>query len=244
MTISNEADCLNNKIILVTGASDGIGRAIAIDCAHHGATVVLMGKTQQKLELVYDEIENRGYPEAIIHAFDFEKATLDDYKILQDNLTAEFGRLDGLINNAAWLGAPSPIEHFDIDVWYRVMQINLNAAFILTKFCLPLLANSTQSAIVFTLDKKDGAYWGAYGISKSALGALMKTVAIENRSKNICVSGFDPGAVHTNLRTRAYPAENNPDIKKPSDVSPYFVYLVSGNDGIENGKAYLSRDFD
>lgn len=243
MKISNDPDCLKNKIILITGASDGIGKATAIDCAKHGATVILMGKTQKKLELVYDEIENKGYPEAIIHPLDFEKATPDDYINLHDSILNEFGLLDGLINNAAWLGAPSPIEHSDINIWYRVMQINLNAPYILTKTCLPLLAKSKNSSIIFTLDKKEGAYWGAYGISKFALQNLMETVAKENVEKKICVTGFDPGAVRTNLRTRSYPAEDNSEIKKPENVSPYFVYLISTNSEIENGKAYMINDF-
>jgi len=243
MNISNNSDCLKNKIILITGASDGIGKAASIDCAKHGATVILLGKTLKKLELVYDEIQQLGYPEGILHPIDMEKASPDDFQALHDSIKSEFGHLDGLINNAAWLGASSPIEHFDIELWHRVMQINLNAPFMLTRACLPLLSKAENASIVFTLDDKEDAYWGAYGVSKSALGSLMKIVAAENRSNKLCVTGFDPGAVKTNLRTRAFPAEDNPQITKPEDISGCFVYLVSGSDDITTGKTYTLKDF-
>lgn len=243
MNIVNQSDCLKNKIVLITGASDGIGKAAAIDCAKHGATVILLGKTLKKLELVYDEIQQQGYPQAIIHPMDLEKASPDDYQVLHDSIKSEFGHLDGLINNAAWLGASSPIEHYDIELWYRVMQINLNAAFLLTKTCLPLLSKADNASIIFTLDDKEDAYWGAYGVSKCALETLMKIVAAENKSKNLHVTGFNPGVVHTNIRTRAFPAENNPDKVKAEDVSGCFVCLVSDDKNIETGKTYTMDDF-
>lgn len=241
MRITNNPNCLKDKIILITGASGDIGKAISLDCAKYGATVILLGKTLKKLEQVYDEIEKQAYPEAVIHPLDFEKASAEDYQTLYNSIESEFGRLDGLMNNAAWLGSSTPIEHYDVELWYRVMQINLNAPFLLTKACLPLLTKSDQASIVYTLDKKEEAYWGAYGTSKGGLETLMKMVAEEN--KNICVTGFDPGAVHTNFRTRAFPAENNPGLIKPSEISAYFVYLMSGNKEIQSGKPYSLKDF-
>lgn len=229
---------------MITGASDGIGRAVALDCAGHGATVILLGKTQKKLELLYDEIENYGYPEAIIHPLDFEKASPLDFQVLHDGIESQFGHLDGLINNAAWLGASTPVEHYDIELWYRVMQINLNAPFMMTKACLPLLTKAEQAAIVFTLDNKENAYWGAYGASKSGLEALMKIIADENEDKRLNVTGFDPGAVHTSFRTRAFPAEDNPHLSEPSDISPYFTYLVDANNTVDNGAIYTLKDFE
>ena len=244
MKIANSPDCLSDKTILITGASDGIGKAVALDCAKHGATVILVGKTLQKLELLYDEIESLGFPEAVIHPMDFENASPADYQVLHDSIETEFGQLDGLINNAAWLGASTPIEHYDIELWYRVMQINLNAPFMLTRACLPLLKKSAQAAVVFTLDHKDNAYWGAYGASKSGLETLMKMLADENEDKRLNVTGFDPGAVHTNFRTRAFPAEDNPQLSKPSDISPYFTYLINADNEVKNGAVYTLKDFD
>ena len=243
MKITNQSDCLSKKIILITGASDGIGKAVALDCAKHGASVILVGKTLKKLELIYDEFESLGYPEAILHPMDFEKATPDDFQLLHDSIESEFGHLDGLVNNAAWLGASTPIEHYDIELWYRVMQINLNAPFMLTRACLPLLTKSAQASIVFTLDNKENAYWGAYGASKSGLETLMKMLSEENEDKPLHVAGFNPGAVHTNFRTRAFPAEDNPTISQPSDISPYFTYLINADNKISNGKIYTLDDF-
>ena len=244
MKIENHPECLNDKIILISGASDGIGKAAALNCAKHGATVILIGKTLAKIELLYDEIESLGYPEAVIHPLDFEKASADDFQALQNSIQTEFGHLDGLINNAAWLGASTPIEHYDIALWHRVMQINLNAPFMLTKACLPLLKKANKASIVFTLDNKETAYWGAYGASKSGLETLMKILADENKGKHLQVTGFDPGPVKTGFRTRAFPAENNPDLSKPSDISTYFTYLMDTNNEVDNGKTYTLNDFD
>lgn len=243
MNKSEQPDTLKNKIILITGASDGIGKAAAIECAKQGATVILVGKTQKKLELVYDEIENHGYPEALIHPMDFEKATAGDFQNLHDSLYAEFGHLDGLINNAAWLGASTPVEHYDIELWYRVMQINLNAPFMLTKACLPLLSKAKKASIVFTLDDKNDAYWGAYGVSKGGLKSLMEITAAENDDSTISVTGFNPGAISSNLRIRAYPAEDNKQLKKPETISQHFAYLISGDENIPNGKVFTMEDF-
>lgn len=242
MTKSEQSEILKNKIILITGASDGIGKAAALECAKQGATTILVGKTVKKLELVYDEIDRLGYPQALIHPMDFEKATSDDFQNLHDSLYSEFGLLDGLINNAAWLGASTPVDFYDTELWFRVMQVNLNAPFLLTKACLPLLKKSSHASIVFTLDNKDSAYWGAYGVSKGGLTSLMKITAAENTDSNLTVTGFDPGAVHTNLRTRAFPAEDNKELLEPEDVSMHFVYLISGSQDIDSGNIYKISD--
>lgn len=237
------ADQLNNKTILITGASDGIGKAAAIKCAQLGATVILVGKTLKKLEQVYDEIEQNGSPEALIHPMDFEKATAIDYENLHDSLYAQFGVLDGLINNAAWLGASTPVDFYDVELWYRVMQINLHAPFLLTKTCLPLLKKPKKASIVFTLDNKDDAYWGAYGVSKGGVESLMKITAAENTDNRLTVTGFDPGAIRSNLRTKAFPAEDNTLLRHPESISAYIAYLISSDERIINGKAYKLDDF-
>lgn len=243
MTKFELTDELNNKTLLISGASDGIGKAAAIKCAQLGATVILLGKTLKKLELVYDEIKNNGYPEALIHPMNFEKATAVDYENLHDSIYAEFGGLDGLINNAAWLGASTPVDFYDTELWYRVMQINLHAPFLLTKTCLPLLKKPKRASIVFSLDSKDNAYWGAYGVSKGGLKSLMKITAAENTDNNLTVTGFDPGAVRSNLRTKAFPAEDNTQLPQPDDISAYIAYLVSSDERIISGKTYRLDDF-
>ena len=234
---------LDDKIILITGAGDGIGKAVSLDCAKRGATVILLGKTIHKLEQVYDEIVEAGGAEPAIYPMDLAGASADDYADLHDNIEKEFGRLDSLFNNAGWLGASTPMDIFDTELWYRVMQVNLNAPFLLTKACLPLIKKSSQGTIVFTADDKTSAYWGAYGVAKSGLETLMTILADELESKNIMVNAFDPGPVRTSFRTRAFPAENPQNLNKPEFVSGGFVYLISGDcDGV-TGKTFRLDDF-
>lgn len=216
-----------DKTLLITGASDGIGKATAIECARQGATVILHGKTQPKLELLYDEIVQAGYPEPVIYPLDLEKLTPEDCQTLTEVIEKEFAQLDGLFNNAAWLGASSPIQQYDIQLWHRVMQINLNASFMLTQACLPLLNNAEHSAIVFNIDDKTEAYWGAYGVANAALKALMDILADELENTSINVTGLMPDKVRTALRTRAFPAENPEALSKPDEVATAAVYLLS-----------------
>ncbi|MCW8923551.1 MAG: SDR family NAD(P)-dependent oxidoreductase [Gammaproteobacteria bacterium] len=235
---------LDDKIILITGAGDGIGKAVARDCARRGATVILLGKTIHKLEAVYDEIIEIGGPEPAIYPMDLSGASADDYDDLRDNIEKEFGRLDALLNNAGWLAASTPMEIYDTELWYRVMQVNLNAPFLLTKACIPLIKKSPQGAIVFTADPKNTAYWGAYGVAKSGLQTLMTILADELESQHIMVNAFDPGPVRTNFRTRAYPAEDAREMNKPEDVSAGFIYLVNGDcDGV-TGRTFTLGDFE
>lgn len=234
---------LDNKTILITGAGAGIGKAVALDCAKRGATVILLGKTIHKLEQVYDEITASGGTMPAIYPMDLEGASADDYQDLGKNVEKEFGKLDGLFNNAGWLGASTPLETYDTELWYRIMQINLNAAFMLTRACIPLIKKSDSGAIVFTTDDKNSAYWGAYGVAKAGLKSFMQILADELVSNNIAVNAIDPGPVHTNFRTRAYPGEDPSSLKKPDDVSAMFSYLLSGDcDGV-TGKTFTADDF-
>ena len=234
---------LDDRIILITGASDGIGKAVALDCAKRGATVILLGKTIHKLEQVYDEIVAAGGAEPAIYPMDLSGASADDYDDLHDIIKKEFGQLDALFNNAGWLGASTPMDIFDTELWYRVMQVNLNAPFLLTKACLPLIKKSSHGAIVFTADPKTTAYWGAYGVAKSGQQTLMSILADELESQNIVVNALDPGPVRTSFRTRAYPAEDAREMNKPADVSAPFVYLINGQcDGVA-GKTFTLGDF-
>jgi len=188
---------LTNKTILITGASDGMGKATALECAKAGATVIIHGKTQPKLELLYDKIVDAGYPEPVIYPLDFEKMTPEDCDTLNDVIHKEFGKLDGLFNNAGWLGASTPAQLYDTKLWHRVMQINLNATFMLTKACIPLLNKANASSILFNIDNKNTAYWGAYGVSKAGLRSFMEILSDELESSTINVSGLIPGAVKT-----------------------------------------------
>lgn len=221
------ANLLQGRVILVSGAGAGIGAEAARTCARFGATVVLVGRTQKKLEAVYDAIVAAGGPQPAIFVMDFAKAQGDDYQNLHDGLEQEFGRLDGLLNNASVLGARSPIEHHDIKTWLETIHINLNAPFILTKTLLPLLHKSADASIVFTssgVGRKGKAFWGAYAVSKFGTEGLMQTLADE--LTNIRVNCINPGATRTAMRKAAYPGEDPNRLKTPADIMAPYLYLL------------------
>ncbi len=234
-------DLLAHRVILVTGAGDGLGRAAALAYARHGASVILLGRTQKKLETVYDEIEQQGGPLPAIMPLDLGKAGMDAYQQVADGITQEFGRLDGLLHNAAFLGALAPFSLSSLEMWPQVMQINLNAAVLLTRACLPLLEQSPDASIVFTSDsvgRKGRAYWGAYGVSKFALEGFMQILAAElEGTTNIRVNSLDPGAVMTFLRTRAYPGEDHKLLPLPEQVMAVYLYLMGRDSAGVTGQA-------
>ena len=232
---------LDQRVVLITGAGDGIGKAVALAAADRGATVILLGRTVHKLEQVYDDIRDNGGAEPAIYPMNLEGAAPADYDELNSNIDKEFGRLDGLINNAGWLGASTPIELYDTELWYRVMQVNLNATFLLTRACIPLLRKSSSARVVFTTDDKSSAYWGAYGVAKAGQLALMRILADELESRNIPVNAVNPGPVRTRFRTQAYPAEDMRKLARPEDVTAAFIYLLS--DAVtETGKVFQPDD--
>ncbi|MBV1870550.1 MAG: YciK family oxidoreductase [Gammaproteobacteria bacterium] len=232
---------LNEKVILVTGASDGIGKAAAIEFAKHGATIILLGRSVPKLETVYDEIENLGYNKPAIYPLDLAVAAEHDYQELANILHREFGKLDGLLHNASILGDLTPIEQYPVDTWNKVMQVNMDSAFMLTQATLPLLHNADLASLVFTssgVGRKGRAYWGAYSVSKFAIEGFMQVLAeeLENTSK-VRVNCINPGATRTAMRSAAFPAENPEDLRRPDEILAAYLYLM-GNDSFKiNGQS-------
>jgi NAD(P)-dependent dehydrogenase (short-subunit alcohol dehydrogenase family) len=223
---------LKDRIILVTGASQGIGRAVAKAYAVHGATVILLARTIKKLESLYDEIVAAGAPTPAIYPFNLATATPMDYENLAEVLMDNFGRLDGLLLNAAAIGSLTPIEHYPIDQWYQILQVNLNSCFLLIQATLPLLKKSMDAKILFTTadeGRKGKAYWGAYGVSKFALNGLMEILAEELEThSNIRVNAVNPGSVQTALRKAVYPADKNfCKLSLPEDRLAQYLYLMN-----------------
>jgi len=242
MQYQAQPDFLRDKIILVTGAGDGLGKAAAISYAAHGATVVLLGRTTNKLEKTYDEIVNAGYPEPAIYPLNLEGATPKDYEDLAGTLNEQFGALHGLLHSAAILGSTAPVQQHDIEVWYKVFQVNLNAPFVMTRALIPLMRDTVDSKIIFTTDDKTQAYWGAYGISKDALTSFMKILAdeMDTDDRPIRVNAVNPGAVRTQMRVRAFPAEDPNTLPTTDDVMPTYLYLMS-DDCKEVGQTLLAQ---
>ena len=221
---------LQDRVILISGAGDGLGRATALACARQGAHVVLLGEVVHKLEQVYDQIEAESQTRPTIYPLNLEGASPKDYDEMAQTLEKEYGRLDGLVHNAAILGALSPIQSQDIELWFRTLQINLNAPFMMTQACLGLLAASDDASIVFVSDdvgRKARAYWGAYSVSKFGLEALMQLLADElEANTNIRANSYNPGPLRTHMRTLAYPGEipeNNP---LPEDKVEELLFLL------------------
>jgi len=233
---------LENKTILVTGAGDGIGRAAAKSFASHGATVILLGRTTEKLEQVYDEIESEGGPQPAIYPLNLEGAVAKDYDDMAAALEKEFGKLDGLLHNAGVLGPITPIAHYDPEHWFRAMQVNVNAEFLLTQSVISLLEDVNDASIIFTsssVGRKGRAHWGAYAVSKFATEGLMQVLAdeLENTS-NIRVNSINPGATRTNMRAAAYPAENPATLRKPEDIMGTYLYLMGADSISSTGQQF------
>lgn len=238
---SARPDLLEGRVILVTGAGRGIGAAAARTYAAHGATVLLLGKTEANLNELYDEIEAAGAPRPVVIPFDLEAAQPQQYEELAAMIEAEFGRLDGVLHNASIIGPRTPIEQLRGEQFMQVMHVNVNATFMLTTALLPVLKRSPDASIAFTsssVGRKGRAYWGAYGVSKFATEGLMQTLADEiDGLGSIRANSINPGATRTDMRAQAYPAEDPTNNPTPEQIMPVYLYLMGPDSKGINGQA-------
>lgn len=233
---------LDGRVLLVTGASDGIGAALARRCATLGATVILNGRDTKKLEAVYDRIVVDGGPKPAMLPLDFKRAKLDQYREIANVIKKEFGRLDGLAQIAGVLGERAPIAHYTPMAWHDVIHINLNAVFLLTQSCLPLLQESEDGTVVFatsSVGRTGRAHWGAYAVSKFGIEGLMQTLADEHdREDGIRVNSVNPGATRTDMRAAAYPAEDKSVLKTPEEILAPFIYCLGPDSKGTTGQTF------
>ena len=234
-------DCLKDRIIFITGAGDGIGKAAALACAQAGATVILAGRTVAKLEEVYDQISDAGLAEPNIYPINFEGAIADDYDVLAVTLDQQFGRLDGLLHNAGILGQRTPLSHYRQDVWDKVLQVNLTAPFQMTQALMPVLEKSDDASVVFTssgVGRTGRAFWGAYAVSKFAIEGMVQTWAAElDGLGSVRVNAINPGATATDMRAQAFPAEDPTRLKSAEAIMPTYLYLLGPDSKTINGQS-------
>jgi NAD(P)-dependent dehydrogenase (short-subunit alcohol dehydrogenase family) len=235
-------DELRGRVIAITGAGGGIGRAVALACAAHQAQVILIGRNVGKLEAVYAQILALGAPEATIAPLDLEKAVARDYDQIADALLERYGRLDGLLHNAGILGTLAPIEHYDVPTWCRVMHVNVTAAFALTQVLIPSLKKSADASVVFTtssVGRVGRAYWGAYAVSKFAVEGLSQVLSEELEGiSHVRVNTLNPGRARTAMRRQAYPAEDLETLPLPESLtSPYVSLLGPASQGV-SGRSF------
>ena len=236
-----EAGSHAGRIILVTGAGDGIGAALSLALARQGATVALLGRTQRKLVRTYDRIVADGGPQPALLPFNLETAAAPEYEALFDAIAREFGHLDGLAHVAGILGDLSPVEQYDVPTWCKVLHVNLTAAFLLTRTLLPLLRKSEDASIVFTsstVGRVGRAYWGAYAVSKFGAEGLMQVLAHEMAgTTHIRVNSLNPGPTRTTMRRQAYPAEDAARLPEPSAILAPYLYLLGAAGRTVNGES-------
>ena len=226
-----DLNLLKNKNILITGASNGIGKSLSENLSKYGANVIMLSRNENALDAIYDSLKKKYKTDPCILKCDLENIDDEKSQEIANIISKNYQNLDSIIHNAAILEKMSDIESFDLQTWDKVMRVNLTSAFILSKYLIPLMKSSTTPRIIFTtssVGKKGKAFWGAYSVSKAGVNALSDILSDELESiSNIKVFNFDPKATKTNMRAMAYPAEDPSAIKNPDQLINYYLWMLS-----------------
>lgn len=236
-----QLDLLQNRIILVTGASDGIGQEAALTYARHGASVILLGRNDEKLRAVAEEITQAGALPARWYTLDLLTCTPQECQKLAQQISLHYPRLDGVLHNAGLLGDVVPMAEQDPDVWQQVMQVNVNGTFMLTQALLPLLLKSESGSLVFTsssVGREGRANWGAYAVSKFATEGMMQVLAEEYKNRHLRVNCINPGGTRTKMRASAFPTEDALKLKTPADIMPLYLWLMGDDSRRKTGMTF------
>jgi NAD(P)-dependent dehydrogenase (short-subunit alcohol dehydrogenase family) len=239
------ANLLEGRNILVTGAGSGLGKAAALAYAAHGASVILLGRTEKKLESTYDAILAAGGKEPLLLVLDLQRAGQMDYQEVAQVVESELGLLHGLLHCAAVSAPALPLQFQDLGIWNQLLQVNLTAAFALTQACLPLLQKAEHASVIFTSSRagrEARAYWGAYAVSKHGVETLMAVFAEElGNTSNIRVNSLNPGPCATALRRVIFPSEDPATLPQPDALMPAFLYLMGDDSLHENGRRFEAQ---
>lgn len=235
---------LAKRIILVTGASDGIGREAAITYAAFGASVILVGRNEDKLHAVARQIHQQGGLKAELLLLDFASATSADCEQLARQLAEKVPHLDGVLHNVGILGDRAPMTGQDPATWQAVMQVNVNVTFFLTQALLPLLLKAPAPSLVFTsssVGQQGRAGWGAYAVSKFATEGMMQVLADEYCTRNLRVNCINPGGTRTAMRANAFPTEDANKLKTPADLMPLYLWLMADDSRDQTGNSFNAQ---
>lgn len=236
---------LKEKILLVTGAGDGIGRQAALKYSEYGATVILLGKTVSKLESVYDEIVQLGYPEPAIVPLDLKGATAKHYQDMGNTIIGQFGHLDGILHNASFTGHIGPFEQITEEDWQAVFQVNLHSQFLMTQALLPALKLAKSASVIFTssdLGIKGKAFWGPYCISKFATQGMMEVLADEYENSTVRFNCINPGPCRTKMRAQHFPGEKPESVKPPAEIMTPYLYLMDEQASTQTGSTLNAQN--
>ncbi|WP_421549989.1 YciK family oxidoreductase [Kluyvera intermedia] len=236
-----QLDLLQNRIILVTGASDGIGREAALTYSRHGASVILLGRNDDKLRAVAQEIDHAGGIPARWYTLDLLTCTPQSCQQIAQQIRLHYPRLDGVLHNAGLLGDVVSMMDQDPDVWQQVMQVNVNGTFMLTQALLPLLLQSESASLIFTsssVGREGRANWGAYAVSKFATEGMMQVLAEEYKSQHLRVNCINPGGTRTGMRASAFPTEDPQKLKTPAEIMPLYLWLMGDDSRRKTGMTF------
>ena len=237
---------LSGRTILITGATDGIGKVLAIEFSKLGSNIILLGRNSSKLDKVYDQLDKSltSQKHLILQA-DLGLLNNDSAHEILHAIAEEFTSLDGIIHNAAILGTMTTLEDYELSRWDEVLNVNLRAPFLLTKTLKTILETSTLPRIIFTssgVANMGRAFWGAYSVSKFGLKGLAEIFANElETTSSIKVFNFDPGATQTKMRASARPAENPNSLKTPNDLVNCYLWFFS-EESSESAENYFEYD--
>lgn len=238
-------DLLAGRVILVTGASRGLGHAVALACAAHGATVVLNGRNVNLLDAVYDEIINAGLPEPALLPLDLDSAGWREYSHAASLIEKQLARLDGIAHCASHLEKLSALETQTIDEWQRMLRVNLIAPFAFNQACSRLLRQSPDASVVVTSEthaSAPAAFWGGYAVSKAGLETLARIQADEwSADANLRINTVVPGPINTPLRGKTHPGENTDALPSPASLAPLYLYLLGPDSRGVNGQTFYAQ---
>lgn len=223
-------NALAGRVVLVTGAYGGLGRACALSCARAGATVVLAGRKVAALEALYDEIEQAEVASPAIYPINLEGAAPQDYQAMVVALRIQCGRLDGVVHAAAHFDGLRPVAQIQPIDWLKHQQVGLNSPFLLTQACMSLLGEREDAAVVFVHEdpaRTSKAYWGGYGVAKAGLAALASLFHEESESGPVRIHGLLPAPMRTALRRMAYFGENALDRELPERAGEAAAFLLT-----------------